>query len=843
MKRDKIDGGGERIARLEVPVLLPGVPDGDGCMERLVQLLDGRPGIRSVHVVPTDAHPHDASQPPGQSRPTSLREASLCLHYDPERMTLTQVEALVRSVGAELLDRYDHAVWAIRAIGAEDEGARLEAAARAIDGVTAASVNLPGQVMRIEFERDRVDRVALGQLMSTLQVVPAVPAADRGVAAPSRAAPSAARVQGKVEPPPTWYERNEELSWSLVAGALLALGWWFERASGRGMVTIALYLGSYFYGARDTVAHALQDLRRGTAAFNIDLLMIVAAVGAASIGAWSEGALLLVLFSLGHALEHYALGRARRAISALSELSPQTALVRLEDGTEVEMPIADVRPGAHVVVLPAQRVSVDGTVVEGRSAVNQAPITGESAPVAKGPADDVFAGTVNGDGALVIAVTAAVGDRTLDRVIKLVAEATTQKAPTQQLTERFERVFVPVVLIVAALLAVVPPLTGLGTWNESFYRAMAVLVASSPCALALGTPAAILAGIAQAARHGVLIKGGAHLETLGTIGVLAIDKTGTVTVGEPSVTDVVPAASVTPDELLATAAAVERRSQHPLAAAVVRAAEARALPSWAADDLESISGRGVRARLGDSIVEVGRALLFEDAGVTVPANVAAEVTRLDESGRSTMIVRQSPATTKGPGEDGGRWLGVIGVMDAPRPMVRETLDRIRAAGVRRIVILTGDNLGVAQAMGRAIGIDEVRANLLPEDKLAAIRELTATAKVAMVGDGVNDAPALAHATVGIAMGGAGTAAALETADVVLMGDQLERLPFIIGLSRRTRGVIVQNVVISLGVIVALAVATATGAASIAVAIAAHEGSTLLVLANALRLLWQVKETG
>jgi Cd2+/Zn2+-exporting ATPase len=366
---------------------------------------------------------------------------------------------------------------------------------------------------------------------------------------------------------------------------------------------------------------------------------------------------------------------------------------------------------------------------------------------------------------------------------------------------------------------------------------MALLVAASPCALALGTPAAVLTGIAQAARNGVLIKGGAHLESLGTVRVLALDKTGTITSGQPDVTDLLPASGIDEAELLRTAAAVERRSQHPLALAVVRAANSRNLPLPEAGDLESLTGRGARAPIGNSLVEIGRLLMFEEAGTAIPASVREDLGKLEAAGRSTIVVYRRPMSASAPGaESSGQWLGVIGVADTTRPNVAETLTRLRKAGIRRLVMLSGDNQGVANAVGREVGIDEVRAGLLPQDKVTAIKEIAAQGPVAMVGDGVNDAPALAHATVGIAMGGAGTAAALETADIALMGDDLSRLPFLIGLSHKARGIIRQNLFISLGVVTTLAVATIIGIAGIAPAVVIHEGSTLVVIANALRLL-------
>jgi Cd2+/Zn2+-exporting ATPase len=445
---------------------------------------------------------------------------------------------------------------------------------------------------------------------------------------------------------------------------------------------------------------------------------------------------------------------------------------------------------------------------------------------------------VNGEGAIVVSVTSAIGDRTLDRVIRLVADAETQKAPTQQFTDRFERIFVPVVLIGAALMILLPPLALNWPWSKSFYRAMALLVAASPCALALGTPAAVLAGIAQAARKGVLIKGGAHLESLGSITRLALDKTGTITKGEPSVTDILVMQGVTEEEILTAAASVEQRSQHPLAVAVMKEAEARKITVPAAGDLESVTGQGVRAVVAGSVVSVGRLLMFSgSSSFVIPEAISDMVEKLETNGRTTMVVhRAAGGASSDERSSGAQWLGVVGIADEPRPDVVKTLDALRASGIREIVMLTGDNPGVGAAIGKEVGIQDVRAGLMPEDKVTAIKELALKGPVAMVGDGVNDAPALAYATVGIAMGGAGTAAALETADVALMGDDLSRLPFAIGLSRRARSVIKQNLYLSLGMIAFLVLATTTGFLGIAPTVVLHEGSTLVVIVNALRLL-------
>lgn len=813
---------GEAI-RLDIPLLLPDVQDDqDACVARLVTLLEARDGIEQVHIVhanepATAAHPVGAHAPDRPQTP-----AALCLHYDPDRISLAQIRDLAVSAGAAITERYAHALVSFRDVGPEDEGARLETALRAIPGVTAAVVNHPAQLARVEYD---TTEVALPHILARMSEAGAHPNFEG-------ARPEAAAAQTiSPEPRPTWYARNHELAWSLIAGGLTLLGWIASRTALTPFASIALFAGAYVFGARDNVGHLLKDLRRGRFRFNIDFLMVVAAIGAAILGQWQEGALLLFLFSLGHALEHYALGRARNAIRALAEMAPQTAIVR-RGGTDVTVPIAEVTTDDVVVVKPGERVSVDGTVRDGRSAVNQAPITGESAPVEKAPGDQVFAGSVNGEAVLLVSVTAAVGDRTLDRVIKLVAEAETQKAPTQQFTDRFQRVFVPVVLVLDILLIVVPPALGIWTLSVAFYRAMALLVAASPCALALGTPATVLAGIAQAARNGVLIKGGAHLEALGGIDVLALDKTGTITKGEPVVTDVTPAEGVTSEELLAVAAVVEGQSRHPVARAIVREASERGIDLPTAEAVESVMGRGIRARIADAAVEVGRLAMFGDV---IPESIDIEIDRLEQAGWTAMAVRRTIAGSH-------QWLGVIGVADEPRPEARATLSALRRLGIEKIVMLSGDNSLVAASIGRAVGIEDIRAGLMPEDKVNAIKELAATGQVAMVGDGVNDAPALAHATVGIAMGGAGTAAALETADIALMSDRIEQLPFAIGLSRHARGVIRQNLVFSLGVIAVLSITTILGFARIGPAVIVHEGSTLIVIGNALRLLLYKNES-
>jgi Zn2+/Cd2+-exporting ATPase len=788
---------------ISLSLLLPDVAEErDPCVERLRATLSNEPGITKAHVVSGNGHP-----------------AAFCLHYDPELVTLGQVERVAHAAGAGIMTQFGHHTIPLRTIESEDGGKRIEETLLQIPGVLHASVNLPAQLVRVEFDRSQTAPAAIVEFLNR-----------SGSPAPERTgeqSPASSHAKETREPSPFLsLLRNREVLWSVTCGVLLLVAFIGEKSAAMPRAfAIALYVLAYGFGAYDMLRHQVATLRRGRLRFDIDLLMLLAAVGAAVLGAWAEGAFLLFLFSIAHALEHYALDRARGAIRALAELAPPVARV-LRDGTETDVPVEAVQINEIVVVRPGERIPVDGAIRSGQSAVNQAPVTGESVPVEKNVGDQVFAGTVNGDGALEITTTRAAGDRTLDRVIKLVEEAQTQKAPAQLFTERFERIFVPLVLIADLLLIVVPPTLGWWSWSTSFYRGMALLVGASPCALAIGTPSAMLCAIAQAARNGVLIKGGVHMQNLGRVRALALDKTGTLTVGKPEVTDLVPEDQVSDSELLSVAAAVEQRSQHPLALAVVRRAAEAKLSLPVAGELQALTARGVRAHVDGQTAEVGSLRLWEQDGVEVPPSIVASVEELKSAGRSVMAVRH-----------GSRWLGAIGIADRPRQGVRGTLNRIRALGVKPLIMLTGDNAGVGAVIGKEVGVDEVRADLLPEDKVKIVRELLDRhGAVGMVGDGVNDAPALAGATVGIAMGGAGTAVALETADVALMGDDLGKLAFAIQLSRRTGSVIKQNIAVSMAAIAILMVATVSGLVGIGLAVVLHEGSTFVVILNALRLL-------
>jgi Cd2+/Zn2+-exporting ATPase len=544
--------------------------------------------------------------------------------------------------------------------------------------------------------------------------------------------------------------------------------------------------------------------------------------------------MLLVLFSLGHGLEHYAMGQARKAIRSLGRLTPKSAWVkRGADFTEV--PIEDVAIGDVVRVRPAERVPMDGAVAAGNGSIDQSPITGESVPVEKGPGDDVFAGTLNGDGLVEVKVTRLAADSTVARMIRMVEEAQGQKSTTQRYAERFTRVYVPAVIAATVVMAVLPPVIGWLSWPEAFLRAMTLLVGASPCALAISTPAAVLAGVARAARHGILIKGGAHLESLGAIRCFAMDKTGTLTVGRPTLRRIAAFPGSTDEEVLRMAASLEDHSTHPLANAVTGAARTRNIAYAPAQDTQAIRGKGMSGTVDGKRVHLGALRLFEGEG-TAPGTAGGPPSATAEARAAIASLEQEACTAMLVAVD-GHFTGAIGMIDGPRPEAAEAIATLHALGVRPVVMLTGDNQAVGNAVGRLVGVDEVHASLMPERKIELVRELQAKyGAIAMVGDGVNDAPALAAATVGIAMGKSGTDVALEAADVALMSDDLMRLPFAVGISRASRAIVRQNVFISMGMVFTLIPLAITGVVPIWLAVIMHEGSTVAVVLNGLRLL-------
>lgn len=790
----------------------------DACVNRLLEAIRGRPGIEDVHVDDPDGeHP------------------KLCLHYDPTAISVQQVQSLVTRAGAKLQSSFEHLSLPAAGLRHERQAKLVESMFGAQPGVLHATASFGTRRLYIEFDPTKTSRATLVEAAARSGI--SVGSEDRNSSAAPGGQPHDEHDHEHGGP----FGEHSELVFSLVCGALCGLGFGLSKTALPPWVPTSLFIAAYAFGSWFTLQEVVVAIRGRR--FEIDFLMLLAAVGAALLGEWFEGALLLFLFTLGHSLEGFAVGRARSAIEALTKLVPETALRVDGAGREEEVAVSSLVVGDRLLVKPNTRVPADGFVMAGTSSVDQAPITGESVPVDKravpdadiaaqkpealAPEHRVFAGTINGSAVLTVAVTKVATESTLARVVKMVAQAENQKSPTQQFTDRFERIFVPVIIAVVVLL--------LFAWvfidepfSASFYRAMAVLVAASPCALAIATPSAVLSGVARAARGGVLVKGGAHLESLGLVRAIAFDKTGTLTEGKPRLTDVVAMQGVGDGELLSIAVAVEKQSDHPLASAIVSGAASRlgaGVDALVATKVEAIIGFGIQATVEGTTVLVGKPGLFTRQR-ELPKEVSEGVENLQREGRTVMIVQR-----------GDRFLGVLGVMDTPREGAREVVAELHRMGIEQTIMLTGDNQRVADAVAKYVGISSARGDLLPEQKVAAITELaTSSSRVAMVGDGVNDAPAMARATVGIAMGAGGSDVALETADVALMADDLRALPFAVGLSRAARSIIRQNLWASLGMVAFLVPATILGFAGIGLAVLLHEGSTLVVVINALRLL-------
>ncbi|MEQ9438445.1 MAG: heavy metal translocating P-type ATPase [Cyclobacteriaceae bacterium] len=829
--------------KIDIPILLPEVPDEkDQCVQKLIQRLQAQEGLEKVHV----------------SDETDNGVPQLCFHYDPEEISIDRIQSLARQTGASLTEKFGHQLIEVEGVRHTRHARLIEHNLRQQKGILEASVSGSGMV-RVEYDTAEVYEA---EILDTLKKEGLTILNDNSTTDqyPGRTKETAL-TEDQTEEDHDHREgdshgageehshehggifgKNTELIFSIICGALLGIGFGFSFvAAVPAWVSLALYIGAYFFGGFFTAKEAIETVVKG--GFEIDFLMLVAAIGAAILGEWAEGALLLFLFSMGHALEHYAMNKARKSIAALAELAPKTALLK-KDGKTEEVGIEELSRGDIIVVKPNSKISADGVVVSGNSSVNQAPITGESVPVDKVPVEDpereysadeeikdenrVFSGTINGNNTLEIKVIKEAKDSTLSRLVKLVNEAQTQKSPTQRLTDKFEKYFVPSVLILVVILNFAFLVLD-ETFSESFYRAMAVLVAASPCALAIATPSAVLSGVARAAKSGVLIKGGRPLEDLGVLTALAFDKTGTLTEGKPKLTDVIALGDVSEDELLKIAVAVENLSDHPLAKAVVRDGKERLsgvdIPD--ATDLEAVLGKGIKASLGSDKVYMGNLDLYKALDDNPPSQEIEErVKSLESGGNTTMLVRKND-----------EYIGIIALMDTPREEAKNTLDQLKKIGIKRMIMLTGDNQKVADAVAKEIGLTDAWGSLLPEEKVDAIQELKEKeSKVAMVGDGVNDAPAMANSTVGIAMGAAGSDVALETADIALMADKLETLPFAIGLSRRAKGIIKQNLWMSLGIVALLIPSTIFGLANIGIAVLIHEGSTLVVVFNALRLL-------
>jgi len=791
---------------IKIPLILPEIPDEkDQCIQRLIDTLQDEIGIDKIHIA--------------EEKDNGIPE--LCFHYNPDIISIARITDLTKQTGAVLTAKIGHKLFEVTGIRHVRHAKQIEIILKKQKGILEASVTETG-LIRVEFDTGEINQDTILKIIGKQKLT--LKTTDEHVHEEEHE-------HGGI------FGEKTELIFSLIGGSLLGIGFGLSFIHGiHHHVSLYFYIGAYFFAGFFLAKEAVETMFKG--GFEIDFLMLVAAIGAAIIGDWPEGALLLFLFGIGHSLEHYAMAKAQKSIAALAGLAPKTALLKRNDSTE-EVSIDKLQIGDVILIQPNTKIAADGLLIKGQGSVNQAPITGESMPVDKIPAKEfdeknikdenrVFAGTINGNNLLEVKVLKLAKDSTLSRLVKLVNEAQTQKSPTQLFTDKFEKYFVPAVLALVVILnfgflIIDEP------FSASFYRSMAVLVAASPCALAISTPSAVLSAIARAARGGVLIKGGRPLEDLGAITAIAFDKTGTLTEGKPKLTNVIPLDGFSEDNLLNILVAVECLSDHPLAKAIVAGAMERNKNKEIlhAANIESILGRGLRAEINGEEILIGNLNLFEEVDENKPSDeIRKQVELLESSGNTTMIVRKNKI-----------FIGIISLMDTPRKGAAIALEKLKRIGIKRMIMLTGDNQKVADAVAKEIGITDAWGNLLPEAKVKAIVELmSAENKVAMVGDGVNDAPAMANSTVGIAMGAAGSDVALETADIALMSDNLENLAFAIGLSRKSKNIIKQNLWISLGVVALLIPLTMFGIANLGIAVIIHEGSTVAVVVNALRLL-------
>lgn len=816
--------------RINLDILLPEVPgERDECVVRIIESLEYKRGIEKVHVLPEDGN----------------KKAQLCFHYDPSIISINKVEQLAKQAGAEITEHYGHLLIETSGVRHPRHARIIEAQLRKQKGVQNVSVSGTGFI-ELEFNKENTSQEKVIEQVKRIGLH--INNVEDFHAHKHESVSKNGHTHDEHEHKTQAHEHSHggmfgektELIFAIICGTFLALGFGLSFIESLSKyISISCYIAAYFFGGFYTTKEAVEGISKGE--FEIDFLMLVAAIGAAVLGQWVEGALLLFLFSLGHSLEHYAMEKAKKSIAALTELAPKTAL--LKNGNDIkEVKIEALKQGDIIVVKPNSKIAADGFVVKGTSSVNQAPITGESVPVDKMPVEDlsmdiskagkldakykVFAGSINGSENLEIKVTKAAADSTISRLVKMVNEAQTQKSPTQNFTDKLEKYYVPSVLILVVILLFAFIVID-EPFSASFYRAMAVLVAASPCALAISTPSAVLSGVARAARIGVLIKGGKPLEELGSLTAIAFDKTGTLTEGKPKLTGVHSLNEIKEEELLEIIIAVEKLSDHPLAAAIVKGGTEKLKKDIpAASNLSALQGRGIKANYNNSTIHIGNKELFSEKNNQLSNDIKKQVEDLETKGNTTMLVQQNE-----------KFIGIITLMDVARKDAKETLAQLNKEGISKMIMLTGDNQKVAEAIAKEIGITDAWGNLMPEQKVGAIEKLRSSEKkVAMVGDGVNDAPAMAKSTVGIAMGAAGSDVALETADIALMADRLNNLPFAIGLSKKAKSIIKQNLVISLGMVVILIPLTILGIAHIGPAVLGHEGSTLVVVFNALRLL-------
>lgn len=774
----------------EASLTLTGL-DCPDCAAKVEKAVRRMPGILEAHI----------SFPAGR----------LQLQYEENMVTLDQVAEKVRKLGYGLQSEpksQDKAVrtasFSIAGLDCADCAAKLEKRVAKVTGVERASVNFGASKMTVTYNGTEAEILQVIQKMG---------------------------YSGKVELPgakiavrDSFWKTNQYARPTAISAILLLIALAARYLAGVPETAVnALFLAGIVLGGFLPARNGISVLLTARE-FDMNLLMTIAVIGASAIGQFTEAAVVVFLFSFGNALQGYTLDKTRNSIRALMELAPNEALVR-RGMDEMVLPVEQIITGDLMIVRPGERIAMDGIVAAGTGTVNQAPITGESLPVLKQEGDEIFAGTINERGALEIKVTRLAADNTISRIIAMVEEAQGQRAPSQQFIDRFAKYYTPAVMAVAALVAVVPPLFFGGSFDKWFYEAMALLLVGCPCALVISTPVSIVSAIGNAAKNGVLIKGGMYLEAAGAISVVALDKTGTLTEGRPKVTEIIPMDGFDEDELLMLAAAIESRSEHPLADAVVRCAREQRLEIPGVDQFESFIGKGAQGWIQGQLLRIGNTRLFEEQGL-IRDQTAETVRRLQDQGKTVMLLG-----------DSDRIIGVIAVADSLRDQADRAVLQLKKAGIKKVLMLTGDNRKTAGAIAEKVGLDGFEADLMPEDKVAAVnRLLTEYGRVAMVGDGVNDAPAMAAATVGIAMGAIGTDTALETADITLMADDLSKLSYVVRLSRKTLNVIKQNIILALLVKFCILLLVVPGWLTLWLAVAADMGSSLLVTVNGMRLL-------
>ena len=770
---------------LDIPVLWPDYfEDCVQCIERLTQALESMDGMRSVTV--------------------STDRRTLRVTYAKDLLTFEAIKDAARELGVTVAERYKHESIRILGLDCPDCAAKVETAMRRVPGVAWASLNYATSVLIVEFEPQRT---SLDIIKSRVRGL-GYDLEEEIAAAP----PKARRFR---------ILRSARLALTALSGGLLATGLLVQFIVGPGNVSAGLFVASAVTGGVFAARSGLLSLKGFT--LDTNFLMTAAAVGAIAIAEYSEAAAVMFLFSLGSTLEAQTVDKTRRSIKSLVDAFPTYVTVR-RDGETFDLELPKVQVGDVVIIKPGDKLPVDGTVICGESTVNEAPITGESVPREKTKGDPVYAGSINGRGSLEIRATTTVEDNTVARIVHLVEEAQAQKAPSQRFSETFGRYYTPIVIGLAAMTTALGPTVFGGSYRSWLVSALTLLVVSCPCALVISTPVAIVAAIGNAAKSGVLIKGGAHLEALGDVTVAAFDKTGTLTEGRLSICGVVPLNGHSEEEVLSIAAAAESRSEHPIADAIINRARETGAPEKHVSFFEAFPGKGARAVVNGGGFYVGSRRLMEESGVGIPDNTA-----IDEMlARGCTVIYLS--------DENALW-GAIGASDTVKNGAQEAISRLKKAGIERTVMLTGDTAQNARAVAEQLGIDEAHAELLPEDKVARLRDMVARGdKVLMVGDGINDAPALATAHVGVAMGGVGSPAAVEAADVALMADDIGMLPDAVSLSRRARSIIRQNVAFALVVVVLLVVGALSKRIALAGGVLGHEASALLVIANSMRLL-------